>query len=158
LEAWLVDLFNLTNLPEIQTEHADIFLWRRILHPDNLVPGGPEIDVGISTANSIILGEAKWRSGIGTAQGKERNKNQMQLRVEFLKKYGPKIYPTRPQRVVLGISLFPDVFGDATTEGIAFRSTTWEDICSLPSHPIAAEVQRYFKWKKDNSRMTNQRV
>lgn len=158
LQAWLADLFKLIDLPGVQTEDAEVFLWRRLPHPDNLVPGGPEIDVGISAANALILGEAKWQSGVGAAQGKEKDKDQMQLRGEFLKKYGPKLYPTRPQRVVVGISLFPDVFADTTPEGIAFRSTTWEDICSLPSHPLAPEVQRYFKWKRDNTRIANQGV
>ncbi len=63
LEAWLADLFRLLDLPGLRTKDAEIFLWRRVPHPDNLVPGGPEIDVGISTVNALILGEAKWQSG-----------------------------------------------------------------------------------------------
>jgi len=158
LEAWLTELLKLIDLPGVQTGDAKIFLWRRIPHPDNLVPGGPEIDVGIATANTLILGEAKWQSGIGTAQGKEKDKDQIQLRGEFLKKYGPIYFPNRSQLVILGISLLPDAFANTTPEGIIFRSVTWENICSLNSHPLAEEVKRYFEWKKANTKMANQGV
>ena len=155
LKVWLADLFRLLDLPHVQTEYPQVFLWRRLPHPDTLVPGGPEIDVGISTTNALILGEAKWKSGVGATQGKMRNKDQIQLRGEFLKKYGPRMFPNHFEFVVLGISLFVDALTDTTPDGIAFRSTTWEQICSLTSHPHAAEVARYFKWKKEHTRMAN---
>ena len=84
LETWLRDLFRLIDLPDSDCANAEIFLWRRIPHPDTLVSGGPEIDVGITTSNTVILCEAKWLSGIGAAQGKARDKDQIQLRGEFL--------------------------------------------------------------------------
>ena len=74
LREWLADLFNLLDLVEIKTDGAEVFLWRRIPHPDILVPGGPEIDVGISHENALILSEAKWLSGVGSAQGKMKDK------------------------------------------------------------------------------------
>lgn len=155
LKVWLSDLFRLIDMPGLQTDDAEVFLWRRVPHPDTLVPGGPEIDVGISTANALILGEAKWQSGVGAAQGKMRNKDQIQLRGEFLKELGPYLFPNRTAFVVLGISLFANAFKDTTPEGITFRSTTWESICSLTSHPHAKELGRYFKWKKEHTRMAN---
>lgn len=158
MEAWLADLFRLLDLPGLRTKDAEIFLWRRVPHPDNLVPGGPEIDVGISTVNALILGEAKWQSDVGTAQGRMKDKDQIQLRGEFLKKYGPCLFPDRSAFVVLGISLFADAFKDTTPEGISFRSTTWENVCSLASHPQAAEVRRYFKWKKQHTRIAGKRL
>lgn len=71
VEVWLADLFRLLDLPGIQTDDAEVFLWRRIPHPDTLVPGGPEIDVGILTSNALILGEAKCRSGVFTTSDKK---------------------------------------------------------------------------------------
>jgi hypothetical protein len=147
LAAWLADLFALLDLPAVPTEDAEIFLWRRIPHPDTLGPGGPEIDVGISTADALILVEAKWQSGVGAAQGEKKDKDEIQLRGDFLKKYASRIFPNRSQLTVVGISLLPDAFADTTPEGVAFRSATWEDICLLTTHPLAEEVQRYFKWK-----------
>ena len=47
----------------------DLGVHRGIPHPDTLVPGGPEIDFGIQTADTLILGEAKWLSGVGRLQG-----------------------------------------------------------------------------------------
>lgn len=153
LREWLADLFNLLDLVEIKTDGAEVFLWRRIPHPDTLVPGGPEIDVGISTENALIFGEAKWLSGVGSAQGKMKDKDQIQLRGEFLKKYGPMFFPNQSYFVVLGISLFANGFNDTTPDGVIFRSTTWEDICALDSHPHAEELTRYYRWKKENSRI-----
>ena len=157
-KAWLGDVCRRLDLPSVQVDDAEIFLWRRVPHPDTLVPGGPEIDVGISTANAIQLGEAKWQSIVGAAQGKMRDKDQIQLRGEFLKKYGPCLFPNRTEHIVLGISLFADAFKDTTPEGITFRSTTWENICSLDSHPHAEELRRYFNWKKEHTRVANHRL
>jgi hypothetical protein len=157
LEKWLVDLFHLLDLEDATTDKAEIFLWRRIPHPDTLVSGGPEIDFGIITRNTVILGEAKWRSGVGTAQGKMKDKDQIQLRGEFLEKYGQRFFPTSSTRAVVCVSLLPDTFANNVPSGITFRATTWEQVCSLPSHPCAAEVQRYFEWKRENTIMIDSR-
>lgn len=88
------------------------------------VSGCPEIDVGITTSNTVILAEAKWLSGIGATQGKAKDKNQIQLRGEFLAKYGAGIlFPGRPHKVVLGISLLPNAFKDTTPKGVSLRKT-----------------------------------
>ncbi|HPN86738.1 MAG TPA: hypothetical protein PKV11_06700 [Smithella sp.] len=152
-EAWLTDLFKMIQLPDANAKSADIYLWRRVPHPDNRVPGGPEIDVGILTENTLILGEAKWLSGVGTAQGKGKNKDQIQLRGEYLKEYGPKFYRALSQLVVLGIGLNKEAFVNNVPEGVIFRSITWEEICSLNTHPIAEEVERYYNWKVNNTKM-----
>jgi hypothetical protein len=157
LEAWLADLLTLVDLPQVETTAAEVFLWRRIPHPDNLVPGGPEIDVGISTSNALILGEAKWQSGVGAAQGKGKDKDQIQLRGEFLRNYAPNFHPSRSEFVVLGISLFEDALFDTTPEGVAFRCATWEQICSISSHPHADEVKRYFNWKRKHTKTANKK-
>jgi hypothetical protein len=154
LEIWLKDLFRLIDLPDANTDNAEIFLWRRIPHPDTLVSGGPEIDVGIMTSNTVILAEAKWRSGVGAKQGKARDKDQIQLRGEFLAKYGTYIFPGRPHKVVLGISLVPNAFKDTTPEGVSFRTTSWQHLSAIPSHPLAEELARYVQWKMVNSKMT----
>jgi hypothetical protein len=92
-----------------------MWLWRRLPHPDNLVPGGPEIDFGIQTMDVLVLGEAKWRSAVGAAQGIKKDKNQIVLRREFCEKYGEKIYPRCRHFVVLGLSLYGGVTTDADT-------------------------------------------
>ncbi len=153
LENWLRDLFRLIDLPDSDSDNAEIFLWRRIPHPDTLVPGGPEIDVGITTSNTVILGEAKWLSGIGAAQGKAKNKDQIQLRGEFLAEYGSAIFPKRSHKVVLGVSLLPNAFKDTTPEGVIFRASLWRSLCNLPSHPLAEELSSHVEWKLANSRM-----
>lgn len=153
LETWLKDLFRLIDLPDSESDNAEIFLWRRLPHPDTLVSGGPEIDVGIMTSNTVILVEAKWLSGVCAKQGKARDKDQIQLRGEFLSKYGSAIFPERPHKVVLGVSLLPNAFKDTTPDGVSFRATLWHSLCDLPSHPLTEELSRHVEWKLANSRM-----
>jgi hypothetical protein len=152
LHAWLADLLQLLDLTDVSPEHPEIALWRRVPHPDGLAPGGPEIDVTISTRNSLILCEAKWRSRVGVRQGKDKNKDQIQLRGEFLKDFAPRLCPSRTQFAVVGISLYPNAFDDTTPPGIHFRATTWEDVCALTTHPLGQEVARYFDWKKSHTK------
>lgn len=151
-EKWVADLFEILDLREASSEHADIFLWRRIPHPDTLVPGGPEIDFGILTRNALVLGEAKWLSGVGIFQGKNKDKDQIRLRGEFLKEYGRRLFTSTSIHAVVGLSLFQDAFTNTAPSEVLFRAATWEEVCTLPSHPNADEVQRYFKWKKENTK------
>lgn len=151
LQNWLADLLSLFDISEASPEHAELFLWRRVPHPDTLVSGGPEIDVGIITENAVIFCEAKWRSSVGAAQGKKKDKDQIQLRGEFLEKYASRFFPETSVLAVVGLGLFPDHFNDTTPPGVIFRCCTWDKVCSLPSHPHADEVLRYFLWKLENS-------
>jgi hypothetical protein len=72
---------------------ASIWLWRRLPHPETGGLGGPEVDFGIQTEAAVILGEAKWRSGVARAQGKARNKNQIELRQMFCQKLAQRVFP-----------------------------------------------------------------
>lgn len=141
---------------EAASEDARLWLWRRLPHPDNLVPGGPEIDVGIQTGNLLLLGEAKWRSSFGVAQGVSRNKTQMELRQEFCQKYGARLLPSVRHFVVLAVSWRGDIAPRTDTEvdGIALhvRDTTWEVLVGIPSHPCSDELRKYLRWKIRNSK------
>ena len=158
MEGWLADFLGLLDIPDAMTSKAEIFLWRRIPHPDTLVSGGPEIDAGIITENAVIFCEAKWRSQVGRAQGKKKDKDQIQLRGEFLKEYGPRLHPGASEFAVVGLGLFPNSFTNTAPSDVLFRCTTWEDVCALPSHPLADEVRRYFHWKKEHTRLPHNRV
>ena len=146
-ENWASQFFKLLDISDAVSTNAVIFLWRRIPHPDTLVSGGPELDFGIITDNTLILGEAKWQSGVGSAQGKKKNKDQIQLRGEFLKKYGKIIFPLLKVQIVVGVGLSQNAFNNTVPKGVSFLSTTWEDICSIQAHPHFDEIQRYYKWK-----------
>jgi len=149
-ENWVSQFFKLLDISGAVSTNAVIFLWRRIPHPDTLVLGGPELDFGIITDDTLIFGEAKWQSRIGMAQGKRKNKDQIQLRGEFLKKYGKKIFPSLNAYIVVGVGLFKNTFNNTVPTGVSFISTTWEDICSIQAHPHFDEIQRYYKWKLDH--------
>jgi hypothetical protein len=138
--------------------NACVWLWRRLPHPDTLVPGGPEIDFGIQTDNVFLLGEAKWRSSVGAAQGVHRDKDQITLRREFCQMYGPKVLSFTHHFVVLGVSLKGGIAARANSEingvNLHVRDLKWEAVTQIASHPCAEEVQRYFQWKRQNSQAT----
>lgn len=138
------------------SSNASVWLWRRIPHPDDLVPGGPEIDFGIQTDEVFLLGEAKWRSSIATAQGVSRNKDQITLRREFCQKYGRRLLAGIDRFVILGVSLKGGMVPNADDEidgaSLHIRDTTWEAVAGIVSHPCAEEVQEYLQWKARHSK------
>lgn len=146
------ELFQVLGLSYENIRNCEIFLWRRIPHPDTLVSGGPEIDFGILTNDTLLLGEAKWKSSVGATQGKNKDKNQIQLRVEFMQKYATKLYPGVRHFVVLGVGLNNDVIEDHTDGTVKCIGTTWNTICNLASHPNHDELQKYLTWKIENTK------
>jgi len=152
---WINDFFEMIGIKVESIKNSEIFLWRRIPHPDTLVSGGPEIDFGIYTEHTIIFGEAKWLSSVDVAQGKNKDKDQIQLRMEFLNNYGKRIFPSVQQMIVLGIGLKNDVVKTEQKGNIKCVGTTWDDVCSISSHPLAEELKRYLEWKKRNSKYKN---
>ncbi len=95
----------LLEIPTKPISTANVWLWRRLPHPDNLVSGGPEIDFGVQTDDVFLLGEAKWMSKIGVGQGVGHDKDQIVLRREFCSKYGRRILPTCRRFVVTAIGI-----------------------------------------------------
>lgn len=71
---------------------CSIQLWERITHPDTGGAGGPELDFLIVCDKLVILGESKWMADEDKHQGKNNDKSQLQLRVEFKEKYGEKYF------------------------------------------------------------------
>jgi hypothetical protein len=99
------------------------------------------------TENTVILGEAKWRSSVGRGQGAGKDKDQIQLRMEFLEKHAARIFRNASLRAVVGVGPAKTSFTSferPDSAGVAFRSTTWRDVCSLESHPLRDEVRRYY--------------
>jgi hypothetical protein len=145
-EKWAKNFFEIIGLCKAVPDNPEISLWRRTPHPDNLSPGGPEIDFLISTSNAIVLGEAKWLSGIGAKQGKTKDNDQIQIRQKLLKEYGHIFFPGKAIQAIVVVSLFVT----SKKADLVFPAT-WEKICKLVSHPNTAEVLRYFIWKKEHT-------
>jgi hypothetical protein len=149
--AYVTSLLNCLEVPHLSITGVNIWLWRRIPHPDNQVSGGPEIDFGIQMNDSVIFGEAKWLSKEGKDQGIDKNKTQLTLRREFFEKYGKQIFPGVSNYIVLGLSLEAGMLDNTKFDlghaELFQRDITWETICGLKSHHLAAEVEDYFLWK-----------
>jgi hypothetical protein len=120
-----------------------IELWTRIAHPDTLVSGGPELDIQIVCANLVIFGEAKWLSKVAEGQGKKKDKDQLQLRREFMSMYGSGIFPKASKRLVLCIELLETDHKDR-------YNITWAEICNKTRHPLKNEITDYYLWKEKN--------
>jgi len=127
---------------EPKVTDCSIQLWTRIAHPDTLVPGGPEIDFQIIGDKAVILGECKWTSKVGENQGKEKNKDQLQLRQEYIEKCGKRIFPNIDLQIVLAVTL-------TKQQKTVCPSITWEEICANTEHPLKSEVSGYYFWKKE---------
>ena len=140
-------LFSILRLDTTFRE-VNVWLWRRIPHPDTSVSGGPEIDFGIQTENTIVLGEAKWLSKIGKRQGKKQNKDQIDLRIEFLDKYGRIIWPSISEYVIMGLSLDKLIVDGKHSRSIKLLDLSWDEICGIELHPKHDTIQKYLDWKK----------
>jgi hypothetical protein len=126
-----------------QVDDCFIQLWTRIAHPDTLVSGGPELDFQIVCEKLVIFGEAKWTSKVAENQGKEKNKDQLQLRREFQQKYGKRIFHKANKLLIL-------VVGLSQQHKPTYPHITWEEICDKTKHPLGREIKRYYLWKKQH--------
>ena len=149
---FVYDFLNLSGFNTSDIKHSEISLWRRLPHPETLVSGGPEIDFLIHTNDTIVLGEAKWMSPIGKRQGINKDRNQIQLRMDFLKKYGDKIYPDVNNFIVIELNASKDFNETIETGNVSYSSISWEEVCQLTSHKYHKELQLYLSWKKLHSK------
>jgi hypothetical protein len=151
--AWVKEFLSLLQLTSAADRTSEVFLWRRVPHPDTLVSGGPEVDFGILTKDVVVLGEAKWRSSVAENQGKARDKTQIDLRREFLYKYWDQIAGGGTKCAVLLVGFHTISWPSSRTKiPVPVRSLTWGQVCSLESHPLHDELIRYLAWKERNSK------
>lgn len=153
--AYVADLCSFLFGKDQERIAAHLWLWRRLPHPDTLVSGGAEIDFGIQTPRLLLLGEAKWLSQIGAAQGVDGTKDQIQLRVDFCEKYGPKLYPGVERFVVLLVSMclgtLTKVQRDLSSERVIVTEATWDQIGMLTSNPWREEFLAHLSWRQAHS-------
>jgi hypothetical protein len=148
-------LLETIDVPVSSVGDVSVWLWRRLAHPDTLVPGGPEIDFGIRTEDLVVLGEAKWLSAVGGKQGKKRDKDQIVLRKEFIEKYGKAVFGDVSTFVILMVAPRIGMIckREERREGLTifFREIPWEWLCSIDEHPCREELPGYLAWKRKNS-------
>ena len=77
--------------------------WAKSRRGQSAASGGPELDFVIDGNRCVVFGEVKWLATEGRGQGVMQDKGQMQLRREFLGKYGRRVYGERGFSV-LGMS------------------------------------------------------
>jgi hypothetical protein len=147
---WLMER---ADLPYSENSVCSVDVWRRIPHPDTGAgQGGPELDAMLVGDQCVVLVEAKWRSREGVAQGRARDKTQMQLRREFLEKHGRAVFGGR-DGVVLGVSWKEPVeaMSPSGSAQAATRELRWEDLAQCVGHPQGEEFARHYEWRASNS-------
>jgi hypothetical protein len=124
-------------------------MWQRVPHPDNGTPNGPEVDLVISTDTFTLLAESKWRSGEGRWQGVDGTATQLQLRQRFLARFGKSLFGD-VFLAVLYIVLDNSQFSSGnSSSGVPVLNIRWADLCDFSQHAYAAEVRRYYDWKRN---------
>lgn len=146
---WVAAFFKLLGLQFVTSENTEFILWRRIPHPEkpDCEDRGPELDFGILTDTSVVFGEAKWRAPVATNQGVNKDKSQLELRREFLKKYADSLYGDKQQLKVIGVYLKEETFETARDIYKRYPLVSWDQVCSLNEHPNSDELNRYLSWK-----------
>jgi len=113
-------------------------MWQRLPHPENGDSKGPEIDVLIVGEKHYFLVECKWTSGIGEKQGKGKDKDQIQIRKEFISGYGKAIFRGKKGHILF--------VGNSTLNGI--ESILWDSFLGFKSIAFKKEFREYLSWKK----------
>jgi hypothetical protein len=130
-----------------------MWLWRRVPHPENHAPGGPEVDVGVHAGPVLLLKEAKWLSRVGRRQGVRGDRDQIELREMFCSGLGQRLYPSVTHFVIMELGRHENAASNRTVEvtgrSVTFCSVAWHTIATLASHPLAAELDRHLKWKEE---------
>jgi hypothetical protein len=131
---------------------ATIDLWRRIPHPEKPSAPGPELDALLHGDRSVVFVEAKWGSPEGIGQGPAGTATQMQLRRDFLERYGRRVYGDR-RFMVVGVVLADPIEAapPQDSEHVATRTIRWEELAEFPGHPAHDQLAAYLAWKRKHS-------
>jgi hypothetical protein len=136
--------------PQDIGDAPDIWLWRRLPHPQTLASGGPEIDFALQGQRVLVLGEAKWRSPVGRGQGKDGRLDQVQIRQLAFEQWHAEFFPGYTTFVLLlvGRSSPGRRVDDNLPAGrVSVRSASWAELADLATHPLHEELVRYVDWK-----------
>jgi hypothetical protein len=145
-------LFKRLGLPDTGDKIL-VWLWRRLPHPEKTESiGGPEIDFGLMSAESLVLGEAKWNSPVGMGQGLNKDRSQLDLRLAYCEKLAPHALPSVRHRIILGVGRKADVLTETSQSNYAeVRNISWKELVSLFPRRLASELELYLEWREKNA-------
>lgn len=147
-------------LEQVGVSRVDDFpicwLWRRLPHPEKPESsGGPEIDFGFLSNSTLVLGEAKWNSGLGIGQGVGGNRSQLYLRAKYCDIQARKALPSVSRFIVLGVGRSANVFDGSDlnldTE-TTIKQLSWLEVAECFPRSLASELDAYLRWKSQYSR------
>ncbi len=139
--------------------------WQRIGHPDTFYLGTdrtvshspgirtilqlskktsvPELDLMIISENFVVFGEAKWGGDIARNQGVNKDKDQLEIRLEYFNTLGKTLFSDKEQ-----VLLFVNIDGEVETKiKDELKIITWAELCNEFKHPLQDELKRYYDFK-----------
>jgi len=139
--------------------------WQRIGHPDTFYLGNdriishspgirtivklnkkasvPELDLMIISEKFIVFGEAKWQGDIARNQGMNKDKDQLEIRLEYFNTLGKTLFPDKEQ-----VLLFININGEVETKiKDELKIITWAELCNELEHPLKDELKKYYDFK-----------
>lgn len=158
IKSWLEDLYENIGIGEINCEDAQIFLWRNFPQLKNIDNKNNEIDIKITTKDSIVCLLADWSTQTNLYADNsvnERIKNWS----EFLNKQNMTSKSNKKNIYIIGVSFRKNWFDNIKIpENCKFYNITWNKVCWIKSHPDAKELLNYYLWKRNlciNRPLTN---
>ena len=142
-------LFQRMQLPQ-PSGPITIWLWRRLPHPEKPESnGGPEIDFGFLTRDTLVLGESKWNSPLGKGQGVNKDRSQLFLRLACCNGIARRAFPKIQRFVVLGIAPSPDLLAREaeSLEGVEICDLTWAETIDCFDGELREELLQYLAWR-----------
>lgn len=149
---WMMDFFSSINLEEPDVNDAQFFFWRKLLDAKKATKPSPEIDIMITTPNSLNMVLCYWNINASNTQ--------TNLIKERILELDECLYEMNPSHLANERTLNLIVIDQNTHLQEAdlqnqlnhkFSTTTWQTICNFKSHPSYREIQRYYDWKSKHS-------
>ena len=129
-----------------------LWLWRRIPHPEKPAStGGPEIDFGLQTDRSLILGEAKWNSQLGSGQGVAGDRTQLDLRLAYCSGLGRLALTSIQHWAVVGVGRESDVLHQGDSSETKIHNLSWKDLCAFMPADLQPQLYQCVDWKEKHS-------
>lgn len=135
---------------------AQVWVWRRLPHPETLSGNGPELDFGILIGRTLVLGENKWHGSVTQRQGLQQDRDQIEMRISFLRRSGRFLFPSVIRFVVLGVSFDGGMLEERSEVegGIELRCTNlkWDALVDAVEGLGSKELRNYLNWKQEQGR------
>jgi hypothetical protein len=150
---FLNDLLRLAGVPSAEPNRDCVIeMWKRYPHPDTgRTASGPEADAMLIGDRTVVCIESKWRAGVGTAQGQQKDKTQLEMRAHTVR----EVATAGGQQSALVLGIVPGghpvlssiSLWNGQSQGAEVRAVSWEDVVQL-AHPQRTVFEAQLVWRR----------